>query len=109
MTTPLDIENLTLSLSTLKITTMPLEIIKPKTITGLDTLNFDKKTYVRWSESALDAFLYGGICEYVLGDVPKPMDGQSDLPTWKKNDNLAQAGKNLSMRAALGLGQREGF
>jgi hypothetical protein len=92
MTTPSDIENLTLSLSTLKITTMPREAIKAKTITGLDTLDFDKKNYVRWSEAALDAFLYGGICEYVLTEVPKPADGHSDLPTWTKNDNLAQAG-----------------
>jgi hypothetical protein len=90
MTTPTDIENLTLSLSTLSIT-MPLEAIKPKTISGLNVLDLDKKNYVRWAEKALDAFLYAGIQEYVLGDVTKPAAGHTDLPVWTKNDNLAQA------------------
>jgi hypothetical protein len=100
MTTPPDIDSLTLSLSTLKITTMPLEVIKPKTITGLDALDFDKKNYVRWAEAALDAFLYGGICEYVLVEVPKPAAGHSNLPTWTKNDNLAQAGIRMHISDA---------
>ncbi|KAJ6571916.1 hypothetical protein B0H19DRAFT_1255842 [Mycena capillaripes] len=56
---------------------MPLEAIKPKTISGLD---------------ALDTFLYAGIQEYVLGDVTKPTAGHTNLPIWTKNDNLTQAG-----------------
>jgi hypothetical protein len=55
---------------------------------------------VRWSESTLDAFLYGGIREYVLGEVSKPADGDSDLPIWKKNDNLAQAGIHMHISDA---------
>jgi hypothetical protein len=96
MTTPPDIENLTFSLSTLAIT-MPLEVIKAKTITGLDLLDFDKRNYTRWSESALDAFLYAGIREYVLGEVSRPAAAHSDLAAWTKNDNLAQAGIRMNI------------
>ncbi|KAF7342817.1 Retrovirus-related Pol polyprotein from transposon TNT 1-94 [Mycena sanguinolenta] len=74
-----------------------LELIKAKTITGLDQLDFDKKNWVRWSETALDAFTIAGTRDYVLGEVTKPASGDSDLPTWTKNDQLAQAGIRLNI------------
>jgi hypothetical protein len=76
---------------------MPLELIKAKTIAGLDQLDFDKRNYVRWSESALDAFLYAGTREYVLNEITKPKAGDLDLATWTKNNNLAQAGIHLNI------------
>ncbi|KAJ7710572.1 hypothetical protein B0H17DRAFT_1173559 [Mycena rosella] len=79
---------------------MPLEAIKAKTISGLELLDFDKRNYVRWAESALDAFLYAGIREYVEGAVTKPPPGDSDLPIWTKNNNLAQAGIRMKINPA---------
>ncbi|KAJ7761151.1 hypothetical protein B0H14DRAFT_2634119 [Mycena olivaceomarginata] len=99
MTTPYDIENLTSSLSQLTIT-MPLEAIKPKTISGLDTLDFDKRNHVRWSETALDAYLYAGTHKYVLGEVSKPDTDSSDYPIWTKNDNIAQAGIRMNISSS---------
>jgi hypothetical protein len=99
MTTPHDIEKLTFSLSQLNIT-MPLEAIKPKSITGLDTLDFDKRNYVRWSETALDAYLYAGTHEYVLGQIPKPATDSADYPIWTKNDNIAQAGIRMNISSS---------
>ncbi|KAJ7871456.1 hypothetical protein B0H14DRAFT_2570795 [Mycena olivaceomarginata] len=66
---------------------MPLEIIKPKAITGLDDLDMDKRNYVRWSETALDAFLFAGVREYVLGEIQKPDETDSDYPIWVVSAN----------------------
>jgi hypothetical protein len=96
MTTTPDIEILTLSLSKLRIT-MPLELVKPKNISGLELLDLNKRNYASWAESALDAFLYAGIREYVMGEVAKPGAGDTDLPIWTKNNNLAQAGIRMSI------------
>ncbi|KAJ7797485.1 hypothetical protein B0H14DRAFT_2618925 [Mycena olivaceomarginata] len=79
---------------------MPLEAIKPKSITGLDTLDFDKRNYVRWSETALDAYLYAGTHEYVLGQIPKPATDSADYPIWTKNDNIAQAGIRMNISSS---------
>jgi hypothetical protein len=71
---------------------MLLEIIKVKAVSGVDALDFEKWNCTVWSESALYVFLYAGILEYVLGEVPQQAKGDSDLPIWTKNDKLAQAG-----------------
>jgi hypothetical protein len=108
MTTPLDIENLTLSLSILKITTMPLEIIKPKTITGLDTLNFDKKTYVRLSESAIDAFLYGGICMRIRARRRPETRGWTVGPSHLEEERQPHSGRQKFIYASGARVRAEG-
>ncbi|KAJ7824812.1 hypothetical protein B0H14DRAFT_3469023 [Mycena olivaceomarginata] len=67
MTTTPDIEILTLSLSKLRIM-MPLKLVKPKNISGLELLDLNKRNYASWAESALDTFLYTGIRKYVMGE-----------------------------------------
>ncbi|KAF8189241.1 hypothetical protein K438DRAFT_1971886 [Mycena galopus ATCC 62051] len=62
---------------------MPLELIKVKAISGVDKLDFDKKNYVPWAETASD-----------------PAAGDSDLPIWIKNVNIAQAGIRMNIGSA---------
>ncbi len=80
---------------------MPLEAIKAKTITGLEALDLNKKNYVRWNESALDAFLIAGSKEYVTGDVSKPdASDAANLAIWTKNDSIAQAMIRMNIAAS---------